>query len=122
MSRRSCCLCLGAVAATGCLVLGAWRADAQFRVRPIGPPGVPADDGQSRVQPPTDRTLSRGIQRAQESIAHGEFVQAIGFLDDVLGRDQDVFVETGDDGGFSGLKETARRLIRDLPPEGARRL
>ena len=38
----------------------------------------------------------------------------------MLGRDEDFFVETDAEGGFAGLKETARRLIRDLPPEGRR--
>jgi outer membrane protein assembly factor BamB len=65
-----------------------------------------------------ERNLSRGIQRAEESIKRGEIVQALQFLDEVLGRDGDVFVETSDDGGYSGLKERARQMIRDLPPEG----
>ncbi|BBO33257.1 hypothetical protein PLANPX_2869 [Lacipirellula parvula] len=70
------------------------------------------------VQPPTDRTLSRGMQRAEESIAGGEYSQAIRFLDEILGRDEDFFVETGDAGEYSGMKQAARRLLRDLPPEG----
>jgi outer membrane protein assembly factor BamB/tetratricopeptide (TPR) repeat protein len=72
------------------------------------------------VQPVSDRTASRGVKRAQESIAAGEYSQAIQFLDSLLARDEDLFVEIGPDGGFSGLKETARRLIRDLPAEGRR--
>ncbi len=73
-----------------------------------------------RVYPPTDRLLSRGMRRAEQSIARGEFSQAVAFLDEVLGRDEDFFTETGADGGFAGLKETARRLIRDLPRDGRR--
>jgi outer membrane protein assembly factor BamB len=73
---------------------------------------------QSRVQLVTDRTASRGIKRAQESIAAGEYSQAIQFLDGILAREQDLFVELGSDGGYGGLKETARQLIRDLPPAG----
>ena len=58
--------------------------------------------------------------RAEQSIAQGEFAQALTFLDDVLGRAEDFFTETGAEGGYAGLKEAARRLIRDLPPEGRR--
>jgi len=61
--------------------------------------------GRSRVYPPTDRTLSRGMRRAEESIASGEFAQALTFLDDVLGRSEDFFTETGAEGGYAGLKE-----------------
>ncbi|WP_428303982.1 PQQ-binding-like beta-propeller repeat protein [Lacipirellula sp.] len=76
------------------------------------------DEAMVGVQPPTDRTLSRGMQRAQESIAGGEYSQAIRFLDEILGRDEDFFVELGEAGEYSGMKQAARRLIRDLPPEG----
>lgn len=82
-----------------------------------------ADDGrptQARVHPPTDRTLSRGMRQAEESIQRGEFAQPLVFLDDLLGQQEDFFTETGAEGGYAGLKETARRLIRDLPPEGRR--
>lgn len=78
------------------------------------------DEARARVHPPTDRLLSRGIRRAEESIGHGEFAEPLKFLDDVLARDEDYFVETDAEGGFEGLKETARRLIRDLPAEGRR--
>jgi outer membrane protein assembly factor BamB len=80
----------------------------------------PENDARFRVQPPTDRLLSRGMQMAQGSIARGEFAQATAFLDDLLGRTEDYFTETGAEGGFAGLKETARNAIRDLPPEGRR--
>jgi outer membrane protein assembly factor BamB len=82
--------------------------------------GGDAAESRPRVYPPTDRLLSRGMRRAEESIARGEYSQAIVFLDEVLGRGEDFFTETGDAGGYSGLKELARRLIRDLPPEGRR--
>lgn len=131
---------------------------------------------------PSNRLDSRGIQRAQELIAVGEFSQAIRFLDDVLARDEDSFVPNlskgsqgssgidsapatskevksknspaakradgeyggaGSSGGqagdratvvrnikrpvdiknakdHTGLKEVARQMLRDLPPEGQR--
>jgi outer membrane protein assembly factor BamB len=85
----------------------------QLRVDPRNQGGQGAG-----VQPPTDRVLSRGMQRAQASIAAGEFSQAIRFLDEVLARGEDQFVEIGDQGEYAGMKETARRLLRDLPPAG----
>src|SRR5688500_2626099 len=60
------------------------------------------------------------MKRAQESIAAGEYSQAVQFLDDVLARDQDLFVEADAESGYAGPKESARQLIRDLPPEGRR--
>jgi outer membrane protein assembly factor BamB len=85
-----------------------------------GQAGREGAESRPGVYPPTDRLLSRGIRRAEESIARGEFSQAIVFLDDLLGRGEDFFTETGEAGGYSGLKEFARRLIRELPPEGRR--
>ncbi len=136
---------------------------------------------------PSNRLDTRGIQRAKEMIAKGQFSQAIRFLDQVLGREEDSFVVLpvgripeskrpqqnsgegprvprkrgqsqqqegfggeegyggeGYGGGIShdapgteqskqkqlklstaksehtGLKETARKILRDLPPEGRR--
>lgn len=84
-------------------------------------PGSFADaENYNGVFLPSDRTLSRGIQRARERIAAGEFSQAIRFLDDILQRDEDSFVAAGDAGEFVGLKQTARQMIRDLPVEGRR--
>ncbi len=77
-------------------------------------------DDRARVHPPTDRVLSRGMRQAEEAVSRGEFVEALRFLDDVLGRHEDYFVETNAEGGFAGLKETARGLIRDLPDDGRR--
>ena len=86
-----------------------------IEVRLAGQPEVGFATG---VQPPTDRLLSRGMQRAEESIKAGEFSQAIRFLDEVLANGEDSFVEIGDQVEYAGTKQTARRLIRDLPPEG----
>lgn len=85
----------------------------------LGTPSADSDDS-PRVHPPTDRLLSRGLRQAEASLGRGEFAQALTFLDELLGRSEDVFAETGAEGGFAGLKETCRRLIRDLPLEGRR--
>ncbi len=66
----------------------------------------------------SDRKLSRGIERAQERIAEAEFSQAIRFLDEVLADDQDSFILLDKTDEYAGLKETASKMIRDLPPEG----
>ena len=81
---------------------------------------VAGDDAQraTGVQPPMKRETNRGMQRAEASIAAGEFSQAIRFLDEVLGQDEDLFIEVDDQGEYAGMKQTARRLIRDLPSEG----
>ncbi|MEM9658569.1 MAG: hypothetical protein AAF961_09440, partial [Planctomycetota bacterium] len=72
----------------------------------------------SSVILPTDRILSRGIARAKQRIAEGEYTQALSFIDEVLGREEDVFVETGTNGEYTGLKSTAARLLAELPKEG----
>ena len=89
----------------------------------FNPAPVPVEVAESRELRlpllPTDRTLSRGIRRAQERIAVGEFTQAIRFLDEVLQPQQeDYFVDLGNSGEHVGLKETARRMIKALPSEG----
>ena len=66
----------------------------------------------------SDRKLSRGVERARERIASGEYSHAIRFLDEVLADPQDSFVSTDDSEGYRGLKATANLMIRDLPPEG----
>jgi outer membrane protein assembly factor BamB len=101
---------------------GSWGVP-MVRAPGQNPPGLMATEGEQspvRVHPPTDRILSRGMRRAEESIAAGEFSQALRFLDELLGHDEDYFIETGDRGAFAGMKESARRMIRDLPPEGRR--
>jgi outer membrane protein assembly factor BamB len=62
--------------------------------------------------------MARGIERAKDRIAAGEFSQALRFLDEVLAGSQDSFIPVGDSGEYEGLKETASAMIRDLPPEG----
>jgi len=76
-------------------------------------------ESQDGVFLPNNRTHSRGIRKAQLRIAEGEFTQAIRYLDDLLESDrEDSFVVTGNAGEFSGLKETARRIIGNLPEHG----
>ncbi|MCA9233857.1 MAG: PQQ-binding-like beta-propeller repeat protein [Planctomycetales bacterium] len=70
------------------------------------------------VQPVTQRQLSRGIERAEERLAAGEFSQALRFLDELLGREDDYFVAVGDEGKFVGLKARAAAALRSLPPAG----
>jgi outer membrane protein assembly factor BamB len=76
------------------------------------------EDVSGRVDLPRDRRLARGIRRAAERISAGEYSQAIGFLDDVLAGDEDVFVELEGTTSHVGLKELASSMIRDLPPAG----
>jgi outer membrane protein assembly factor BamB len=70
------------------------------------------------VHPPIDRQLSRGIARAAEGLAAGQYAQSLRFLDEALSRKDDYFVDVHQQGEFVGLKELARRMIRELPPEG----
>ena len=69
---------------------------------------------------PSDRQLSRGMGRAAERIAEGEYAQAIRFLDDILREEQEDFFLPADKvgGEFQGGKQRARQIIRDLPEEG----
>jgi outer membrane protein assembly factor BamB len=85
----------------------------------VGPGGrTVIDQSMSTVDLPTDRTMARGIDRAKDRIAEGEFSQAIRFLDEVLSGEQDSFIAVGEAGEHAGLKETASDMIRDLPPAG----
>ena len=78
-----------------------------------------AESGQRQPFLPTDRTFSRGIAKASQRISQGEYSQAIRFLDEVLRSDkEDYFVQSRDSDEHVGLKETARSMIRDLPPDG----
>jgi outer membrane protein assembly factor BamB len=106
-------------AASFAVFLGAIAAGRAADAQNFGRRGREIPD-RPRVQLPTDRTVNRGMQQAAEQIAAGEFSQAIAYLDEILGRDEDKFVERSPGGEMAGLKETARQLIRDLPPEGRR--
>jgi outer membrane protein assembly factor BamB len=73
----------------------------------------------SGVYLPSDRSLSRAMSRARERLAAHEYHEALTFLQDILGREEDSFLErAGDDQQQRGLKATARQLIGELPAEG----
>ena len=85
----------------------------------VGPGGtIVVNQGFTTIDLPSDRTMARGIERAKDRIAEGEYSQSLRFLDEVLAGSQDSFIPVGDTGEHVGLKETASALIRDLPPEG----
>jgi outer membrane protein assembly factor BamB len=76
-------------------------------------------DSVTGVYLPTDRSLSRAMGRARERLADREYHEALAFLQGILGRGEDSFLErAGDDRGQLGLKATARQMIGELPPEG----
>ncbi len=93
-------------------------AQQRIIVGPGGPRTGITDHGMTAVDLPTDRTMARGIDRAKDRIAEGEYSQAIRFLDEVLAGDQDSFIANGETGEHTGLKETASEMIRDLPEAG----
>lgn len=90
----------------------------------LNPPGGLSsldDNANYGVYLPTERTLVRGMAQAERRIAAGEYTAAIAFLNDVLARDEDSFVPLTDDSTrHLGLKAAARRLIADLPDDGAK--
>src|SRR5829696_9237278 len=94
------------------------NARGQFQLR-IRKPQVAGQETTSGVYLPTDRSLSRAITRARERLAEHEYHEVLAFLQGVLARDEDSFLErAGDNHQQLGLKATARQLIGDLPPEG----
>ncbi len=111
-------LLVSLLSATGLLISGsAQYCHAQAAIG--GVLQVAEADSQNQVFLPTDRLLSRGVRRAKERLEKGEYTQAIRFLDEVLAADQeDFFVLSGEKDEYSGLKETARQIIRNLPTEG----
>lgn len=106
-------------------VIGAWAIISNSRchaqggaIAMPGRGGMVMNQGFTAVDLPTDRTMARGIDRAKDRIAAGEFSQALRFLDEVLAGSQDSFIPVGESGEHVGLKETANAMIRDLPPAG----
>jgi outer membrane protein assembly factor BamB len=88
----------------------------QRQVRVFGLGQEPA----AGVYLPTDRALSRAIARARERLADREYHEVLTFLQGILARDEDAFLERagGDQEQQLGLKAAARQLIGELPPEG----
>ena len=70
------------------------------------------------VSLPSKRTDVRGIKRVKESIARGEYTQAMHFLDEILGRLEDSFVLVDKSAKHVGLKKAALELVQKLPKEG----
>lgn len=80
---------------------------------------VAGQEASPGVYLPTDRSLSRAIARARERLAEREYHEVLAFLQGILSRDEDSFLErVGEDRQQLGLKATARQLIGELPPEG----
>jgi outer membrane protein assembly factor BamB len=110
----------------GCLLLAAilavaWPSPAAGQFLPNQPAAtITADEsGSFGVYLPTERTLVRGLDRAERRIAAGEYSAATAFLNDILQRDDDSFVALPNDPTrYVGLKSAARRLIAELPDEG----
>lgn len=102
------------------LVAAAWVAsNAGAQVQIFNRAGTEEKDLASGVYLPTDRALSRAMSRAQERIAEQEYHQALTFLQEVLARDEDTFLERSGDGTEQqGLKATARQIIGSLPSDG----
>src|SRR3954465_10266741 len=94
------------------------NAVGQFQLR-MRRTQVPGQEAATGVYLPTDRSLSRAIPRARERLADHEYHEVLAFLQGVLARDEDSFLErTGDEHEQRGLKATARQLIGELLPEG----
>ncbi len=112
--------------ATICLapvfLIAAPQAMAQAPQQPqpmIDPTQRPEPDPLAGVYLPSDRAISRAIGRVRERLAAGEFHEALTFLQGILGREEDSFIErAGSDRGQLGLKATARKMIGELPPDG----
>jgi outer membrane protein assembly factor BamB len=89
----------------------------QIQIRGANTPES-ADDPYG-VYLPTDRTLSRGITRARERLNDQEYNEALDFLQQVLDRGEDAFLDaTNDPKNQRGLKAAARALIANLPAAG----
>lgn len=86
--------------------------------RPV-PAGSAENEDYFGVFLPMDRTQARAMARAQQRLQEGEYHQTLGFLNEILGREEDTFLDDSPDSKqLLGLKATARRLIAELPPEG----
>ncbi|MFO0788508.1 MAG: PQQ-binding-like beta-propeller repeat protein [Pirellulales bacterium] len=76
-------------------------------------------DSANGVYLPTDRALSRAVTRAKDRLADREYHEALQFLQTILDRDEDSFLERTAEGRDQlGLKSTVRKMIGDLPPDG----
>lgn len=120
MSANKFFRCSTALVVLGCAVVYAVfpsLGQAQRGQNMLGVQGL-AEENLDGVILPFERNLSRGMQRARQRIADGEYTQAIRFLDEVLREEQDSFLKIGESGEHVGLKAMAHRTLRDLPGEG----
>jgi len=102
------------------LAAGVGTAVGQQIQLPVQPgPTTSPDDDPYGVYVPTDRRLSRGVTRARERLQAGEYNEALAFLQQLLDRDEDVFVDDATDPKrLRGMKASARQLIAGLPAAG----
>src|SRR5262245_61577432 len=63
------------------------------QVQIFGRPNSDEKELTSGVYLPTDRALSRAMSRARERLQEKEYHQALTFLQEVLARDEDTFLE-----------------------------
>ena len=83
----------GALAAVG-VALYQRPGVAQIRLQIPNRPQQPAEpDGFTGVYLPTDRTLARAMARVRERLAEREYHQALTFLQEVLQREEDAFLD-----------------------------
>jgi hypothetical protein len=95
----------------------AHEAVAQIQVPGFSRPNTSEQDSTAGVYLPTDRTLSRAVTRAKERLDQHEYHEALQFLHNVLGRQEDWFFDNGPGAADQrGVKATARQLIGELPP------
>ena len=117
VSRLAFAMLTMAVAITASVAIGQLVQPPQLNQR--NNPRSDDQDTVTGVYLPTDRSLSRAVGRARERLADHEYHEALAFLQGILGRDEDSFLErAGDDRRQLGLKATARQMIGELPPEG----
>ncbi len=91
----------------------------QIQIQIRGGNPTTADEDPYGVFLPTDRTLSRGITQARQRLDDKEYNEALEFLQQVLDRDEDAFLDaTNDAKNQRGLKAAARALIANLPAAG----
>ncbi len=97
---------------------------SQQIIFPANPPAAPAEDDPYGVYLPSDRTLSRGMTRAKERLEAGEYNEALVFLQQVLDRNEDSFLDHAavpdatNPNTRHGLKAAARDLLANLSTAG----
>lgn len=67
---------------------------------------------------PSQRDMIRGVDKARESIAEGNYTQPLRFLDDILAKTEDSWIPEKDGDAIAGLKDTVREVLGSLPADG----